>query len=54
MLHIVMSDFYNGAWLCLSSASERDELALYSHAGSTCELDLEIIVFHSGRSPGQR
>ncbi len=32
----------------------RNELAVYPHAGSTCELDLEIIIFHSGRSPGQR
>jgi len=54
MIHIGMSDFYRDVPLCLSGAHERDETALHSHARSTCELDLEIIVFHSGHSPGQR
>jgi hypothetical protein len=54
MLHIGMSDLDNGARPGLSGASVRDERVLYSHAGSTCELDLEIIIFHSGRSPGRR
>jgi len=51
MIHIRMSDLDNSARPCLSGASERDERALYSHAGSTCELDLEIIVFIQDAHP---
>jgi hypothetical protein len=51
MIHIRMSDLDNSARPCLSGASERDERALYSHAGSTCELDLEITVFIQDAHP---
>jgi hypothetical protein len=54
MIRTVRRDLDQDAESRLLGMWKRNELALYSHAGSTCELDLEIMALHSGRSPGLR